>query len=143
MPEKIRALIERPVSEEGFYGVMAVCSHGSGDTHSRACEIRHEVVLDFGTSEAEAYNAAIHGARRERMTEENAAINGVVLDKWIALYPGDVVIHNDGPAFAPNRYSVYYKGLVGTAIDRKSAEELAREIKNTSFQSFQNDVLPQ
>jgi hypothetical protein len=128
LPAEVRALIERPVSEEGFYGVLAVCGHGPGETHSRACEIRHEVVLEFGTPASESYNAAIHGARRERMTEENAAINGVALDKWIALYPGDVVIHDDGPAFEPNRYSVYHKGPVGTASDRTSAEALAADV---------------
>lgn len=128
LPDVVRARVERPVSEEGFYGVMAICTHGAGAEHDSACEIKHEVVLHFGTHEAEAMNASIFGEREEKMTEEQAAINGVALDGHLAMYPDDVVVLDEGPEFGDERYGIYHKGLAGTAPTREAAEQLAREL---------------
>lgn len=128
LPGEIQVLVERPVTGEGFYGVLAVCHHGEGEAHTQACEIHHEVVMNFGTFDAEAFKASIYGDRENRMTEENASIFGIAIDGRIALSADDVVIVDEGPVFGEERYGIYHKGLAGTAPDRNTALEIALEL---------------
>jgi hypothetical protein len=78
--------VERIVSGEGFFGVKAICHHGVSAAHGEGCRIEHDVIVDHLT-----LRAFIYGGRRERLTEENASIYGVVLGKSIALHEDDVV----------------------------------------------------
>lgn len=122
LPAEIQALVERPVADEGFYGVLAVCGHGPNEDHIEgACEIRHEVVLNFGTFDAEGFQASIYGTRHQRMTEESASIYGVVVDGHMALHEDDVVVVDDGEGFPGGRYAVYYRGEEWTTDDLDAA----------------------
>lgn len=122
LPQEIQALVERPVAKEGFYGVLAVCSHGQGEEHVGSCEIRHEVVFGFGTMDAEFYKANIYGERQEKMTVEQDSIYGVILDDQIALHEHDLVIIDDGEGTPGGRYAVYYRGQVVYADTLEAAE---------------------
>ncbi|MCC5844267.1 MAG: hypothetical protein JJU05_08455 [Verrucomicrobia bacterium] len=124
LPEAVQALVERPVAEEGFYGVMAICNHGPDEEHIGSCEIRHEVVLGFGTFDAEAFQANIYGAREQKMTVEQDSIYGVVMDGQIALHEHDVVIVDDGEGAEGGRFAVYYRGEVRYADTRADAERI-------------------
>ncbi len=132
LPPEIQARVERPVVAEGFYGVLAVCSHGEGDGHSSACTIQHEVILGFGTFEAEVFRASIYGQRKEKLTVEQDSIFGVVMDGHMALHESEVVIVDDGEGQMGGRYAVYYKGQVAYAETLENAEALAQRFLNTS-----------
>lgn len=124
LPEALQALVEKPVTAEGFYGVLAICHHGADEDHTAGCTIQYEVVTGFGTDAAEGYRASIYGERHQRMTEENASIYGVVMDGHIALYEDDVVIIDDGEGFPGGRYAVYYRGQQWTTDDPDEARAI-------------------
>jgi hypothetical protein len=124
LPPEIQEVVERPVAKEGFYGVLAICSHGPDEEHIGSCEIRHEVLFGFGTFEAEAYQAHIYGARQEKMTVEQASLFGVILDDQIALHEHDVVIVDDGEGAEGGRFAVYYRGRSYYADTLEEAERI-------------------
>ena len=121
LPENLQALVEMPVAAEGFYGVLAICSHGADEEHINICQIEYEVITDFGTETAKGYKASIYGERHQRTTEENASLYGVVMDGHIALYENDVVIIDDGEGFPGGRYAVYYRGQQWSTDDPDEA----------------------
>lgn len=124
LPAEVVENLEELVIDEGFYGVLATCFHGPGDEHVAACEISQEVVLKFGTFDARIFQASIYGQRERRLTEESASINGVAVDGQIALHEFDAIIFDDGEAFAPNRFAVYYRGEEHLAETLEEAKEL-------------------
>ncbi len=129
LPEEVRALVERPVAEEGFFGVLAICNHGPNEEHIGSCEIRHEVLLGFGTFEAEAFQASIYGARKEKMTVEEDSIYGVAMDGRIALHEDEIVIVDDGEGATGGRFAVYYRGQVRYADTLEEAEGIRESLR--------------
>lgn len=127
LPEEIQALVERPIAEEGFFGVLAVCQHGEGEDHSSFCEIHHDAVLNFGTFDAEVFQASIYGMRKLRLTEENASIIGVAKDGKIALHEDDAAIFDDGPSYGEERFAVYFRNEVRYVGTLEEAERVRDE----------------
>ncbi|MCH8474999.1 MAG: hypothetical protein LAT55_07200 [Opitutales bacterium] len=124
LPAEVRSNLEELITDEGFYGVLASCNHAPGEEHLSACEISHEVVLDFGTFDARFFNAHIYGQRERRLTEENTSLNGVAVEQDIALYEYDALIFDDGEEFAPKRFAVYYRGQEHLVDTLEEAEAL-------------------
>lgn len=125
LPEEIRSLVERPVVEEGFFGVLAICGHGPDEDHIEgACQIEHHVMLNFGTFDAEGFTASIYGAREKKMTVESDSIFGVALDGHMALHEDEIVIVDDGEGWPEGRFAVYYRGNVRFADTQEQAEAL-------------------
>ncbi len=87
LPPELQALVERPLAGVGFYGVLAICTHDPLTGHSTACRIERHVFLD-----EREIPAAIYGARRDRLTEEEASLYGVELDGVLALHADDAVV---------------------------------------------------
>jgi hypothetical protein len=115
LPADFVALLEQPVSGAGFYGVLSVCRHGAGTDHDTACEIRREVVLDGAV-----YEALIYGARRERLTEEDASLFGFAMGKLLVLHEDEIVVESSAAAGSP--YLVHHRGL---SLPVSSPAELA------------------
>jgi hypothetical protein len=87
LPADLRDELEQIVAATGFYGVKAICNHAPGAAHAEACRIVPEAIID-----GVIYPASIYGSRRERLTEDDASLYGVVLDGRIALHADDVVV---------------------------------------------------
>lgn len=92
LPDEIREQVEEPFATTAFYGVAAICHHGSEEGHNAQCRIERQVVLGFGTFDSKVLQASVYGSRQERLTEENASLFGVRLDGWVALHEDDRVV---------------------------------------------------
>lgn len=88
LPPEIAASLEKVITAKGFYGVKAICNHGPEVPHGeQTCRIEYEAGIGDTF-----YKASIYGSRRERLTEENASLYGVVHDGLIALHEDDYVV---------------------------------------------------
>ena len=128
LPASVRAMVERPVATEGFYGVYAVCDHAAGESHGVDCEIRREVVLGMGTFDAEALRAHVYGRRQDQATEENESLYGVVMDGEIALHEDEAVLVDEGPDVEGGRYAVYHRDTANYFEDLAEAEAFRDQV---------------
>lgn len=119
LPTEMVALLEREVSGVGFYGVAAVCGHGVDDEHVAGCEIRHEVFINDTP-----YTALIYGARKERLTEENASIHGVAVDGLLVLHEDEIVVEAAPGAAQGGPFVVFYRGEAHAAATPGALDEL-------------------
>lgn len=88
LPPEIAASLGNVIAAKGFYGVKAICNHGPDVPHGeQTCRIEYEAGIGDTF-----YKASIYGSRRERLTEENASLYGVVHDGLIALHEDDYVV---------------------------------------------------
>lgn len=102
LPDELLQSLETVVAGSGLYSVLAICGTGHATSDDAEPELhqhtyRHDVIIgDAG------YEARIYGARRERLTEENASLFGIALDGQIALHAEDQVTlaPRDAPASA-------------------------------------------
>jgi hypothetical protein len=125
LPDSFDKYIEQEISGEGFYGVAALCNHAEGESHNASCKISREVVLRWGTFEAEVYAASVYGSRLGRLTEEQASLYGVALDGQVALNEGDVKIYPaeqvTGDPGQAGQWAVIYKGKTNVVADPQIA----------------------
>ena len=126
LPPDFQKLVERPLAGVGFYGVLAICSHGDDSDHAAACRVERHVFI-----EDREIPVAIYGSRRDRLTEEDASLYGVELDGVLALHADDAVVFpaerlSDDPAHA-GHFAVIHRGRTTFFADRSALDaHLAR-----------------
>jgi hypothetical protein len=123
LPDAFQALLEKPLSGVGFYGVAAVCHHGPEGAHTQACQIHREVAF-----EGRHYTAIVYGDRLTRLTEEEASLYGVALGDWVVLHEDEIVITSEPGYETSGPFTLHYRGQSLRVTDLSQVETLVEKL---------------
>jgi hypothetical protein len=136
LPKEIAELLEKEVSGEGFYGVVAVDNHGAEGEEHFSGRISREVVFSDLT-----YRTHVYGRRLGLGTRESLLVHGVAIDGELALHEDPYQILEESPSGVFSGGRVVAR--VGDEVQTFESVEIFEEVAAALIEEEENKALPE